>query len=202
MSLKYGPSSEPLHIGAPALRGGSQRLFGSLIFLDPCARRNLAACGTNPGSSKRRFSPPDDWWGCASSSVLLSSLELSDTNVYEPLIRALLGTAAHFSSLGRGSRPTLKGSKDFYPKAKARFKAKTSATFITLRRRANVEQVSQSSPDSGRGLSHFQGESLQNRFSCSLPALVRGRFRQTMCLRATTLQNCAVVPRRARIRVS
>jgi len=31
-----------------------------------------------------------------SSSVLLSSLELSDTQVYEPLIRALLGTASHF----------------------------------------------------------------------------------------------------------
>ena len=31
-----------------------------------------------------------------SSSSLLSSLELSDTHVYEPWIRALLGTAAHF----------------------------------------------------------------------------------------------------------
>ena len=31
-----------------------------------------------------------------SSSLLLSSLELSDTQVYEPQIRALLGTAAHF----------------------------------------------------------------------------------------------------------
>ena len=32
----------------------------------------------------------------SSSSVSLSSLELSDTKVYEPQIRALLGTAAHF----------------------------------------------------------------------------------------------------------
>ena len=31
-----------------------------------------------------------------SSSLLLSSLDLSDTNVYEPQIRAQLGTAAHF----------------------------------------------------------------------------------------------------------
>ena len=31
-----------------------------------------------------------------SSSLLLSSLELSDTQVYEPEIRALLGTASHF----------------------------------------------------------------------------------------------------------
>jgi len=31
----------------------------------------------------------------SSSSLLLSSLELSDTHVYEPLIRARLGTAAH-----------------------------------------------------------------------------------------------------------
>ena len=32
----------------------------------------------------------------SSSSLLLSSLELSDTKVYEPEIRARLGTAAHF----------------------------------------------------------------------------------------------------------
>ena len=30
------------------------------------------------------------------SSLLLSSLELSDRKVYEPYMRALLGTAAHF----------------------------------------------------------------------------------------------------------
>jgi len=30
------------------------------------------------------------------SSLFLSSLELSDTKAYEPLIRALLGTASHF----------------------------------------------------------------------------------------------------------
>ena len=34
----------------------------------------------------------------SSSSSLLSSLELSDTQVYEPWIRALLGTASHFCS--------------------------------------------------------------------------------------------------------
>ena len=33
----------------------------------------------------------------SSSSVLLFSLELSDTTIYEPRTRALLGTAAHFS---------------------------------------------------------------------------------------------------------
>jgi len=32
----------------------------------------------------------------SSSSLLLSSLELSDTEVYAPYIRARLGTAAHF----------------------------------------------------------------------------------------------------------
>ena len=32
------------------------------------------------------------------SSLLLSSLELSDTKVYAPQIRALLGTASHFDS--------------------------------------------------------------------------------------------------------
>ena len=34
-----------------------------------------------------------------SSSLLLSSLELSDANVYEPQIRALLGTASHFNDV-------------------------------------------------------------------------------------------------------
>jgi len=32
----------------------------------------------------------------SSPSLLLSSLELSDTQVYEPSVRALLGTASHF----------------------------------------------------------------------------------------------------------
>ena len=36
-----------------------------------------------------------------SSSLLLSSLELSDTQVYEPEIRARLGTAAHFCKVVR-----------------------------------------------------------------------------------------------------
>ena len=58
--------------------------------------------------------------GTASSSLLLSSLELSDTKVHEPSIRALLGTASHFCEVvvltlrtpqeppgsgGRGLRP-------------------------------------------------------------------------------------------------
>ena len=34
----------------------------------------------------------------SSSSLLLSSLDLSDTRIYEPSIRALLGTARHFCS--------------------------------------------------------------------------------------------------------
>jgi len=49
-----------------------------------------------------------------SSSVLLSSLELSDTQVYEPYIRALLGTAQGLSTR-RGI--SLKG---FHLRAKAR----------------------------------------------------------------------------------
>ena len=36
----------------------------------------------------------------SSSSLLLSSLELSDTQVYEPYIRARFGTAAHFCEVG------------------------------------------------------------------------------------------------------
>ena len=34
----------------------------------------------------------------SSPFLLLSSLELSDTKVYEPEIRALLGTASHFTT--------------------------------------------------------------------------------------------------------
>ena len=36
----------------------------------------------------------------SASSLSLSSLELSDTNVYEPRIRALLGTAASSCKVG------------------------------------------------------------------------------------------------------
>ena len=42
-----------------------------------------------------------------SSSLLLSSLGLSDTQVYEPQIRALLGTASHFCELVGPSPPPL-----------------------------------------------------------------------------------------------
>ena len=35
----------------------------------------------------------------SSSSLLLSSLELSDTQVYEPLRRAIFGNASHFSEV-------------------------------------------------------------------------------------------------------
>ena len=38
------------------------------------------------------------------SSLLLSSLELSDTKVYEPYIQALLGTAARFCQAVGGAR--------------------------------------------------------------------------------------------------
>ena len=38
----------------------------------------------------------------AASSLLLSSLELGDRQVYEPYIRALLGTASHFYKVAHG----------------------------------------------------------------------------------------------------
>ena len=40
--------------------------------------------------------------GSSFPSLLLSSLELSDTNVYEPQVRARVGTASHF--YGSGAR--------------------------------------------------------------------------------------------------
>jgi len=39
------------------------------------------------------------------SSLLLSGLELSDTQVYEPCIQALLGTASHFCQVTWGGQP-------------------------------------------------------------------------------------------------
>jgi len=49
--------------------------------------------GGNSGEAEERCSWP---LARASSSLLLASLELSDTQVYDPSIRARLGTAAHF----------------------------------------------------------------------------------------------------------
>ena len=61
-------------------------------------------------------------------SVLLSSLQLSDTKVFDPQIPALLGTAAHFRKVVvlKKKRRTCRGhltgriSQDFYLKPKAR----------------------------------------------------------------------------------
>jgi len=53
-----------------------------------CDKCECANCECANGSEGRRHA--------SSSSLLLSSLELSDTKVYEPEIRTLLGTAAHF----------------------------------------------------------------------------------------------------------
>ena len=50
----------------------------------------------NPEPSEGPAERPKACESSLSSSALLSSLELSDTQVYEPYIRALLGTAAHF----------------------------------------------------------------------------------------------------------
>ena len=47
--------------------------------------------------------------GSSSSSLLLSSLELIDTKVYEPYIRALLGTASHYMHIELG--PTQEGTQ-------------------------------------------------------------------------------------------
>ena len=44
----------------------------------------------------KRFGAGQALSSSSSSSLLLSSLELSDTRGYEPYIRALLGTASHF----------------------------------------------------------------------------------------------------------
>jgi len=60
MSLKYEPSSEPLHISAPP---------------ECVCLVSLAGDAAGGGDAEA---------GRASSSLLLSSLELSDTQVYAP----------------------------------------------------------------------------------------------------------------------
>jgi len=78
MSLKYKPASEPLNISVPPTTS------------HPSSERDISEDGSsaNPNPETRILHP--------SSSFLLSSLELSDTKVYEPATRARLGTAAHF----------------------------------------------------------------------------------------------------------
>ena len=55
----------------------------------PCHHPASSTHRSSPDLGK--VSPPSTF----SSSLLLSSLELSDTSMYEPGIRALLGTAPH-----------------------------------------------------------------------------------------------------------
>ena len=51
--------------------------------------------GVGPGGHRGGLTHRDPRAGL-SLSLLLSSLKLSDTEVYEPPLRALLGTASHF----------------------------------------------------------------------------------------------------------
>jgi len=72
---------------------------------DPCvqATRACVKCttfGTSAGTRGGSCTPSATLLTLrSSSSLLLSSLELSDTRVYAPQIRALLGTASHFYTL-------------------------------------------------------------------------------------------------------
>ena len=89
MSFIYEPSSEPLRgctcrraVAAPdtsvsitsAARSSSQPLYKASTYW---SHLKLITCSYLP-------------------ALLLSSLDLSDTHVYEPYMRALLGTASHF----------------------------------------------------------------------------------------------------------
>ena len=72
MSLKYEPSSEPLHISA------------KLLFVNP---QPIAVGDVGAGGAVRALAPRGQQAQVpffASSYLLLSSLELSNTQVYEP----------------------------------------------------------------------------------------------------------------------
>ena len=77
MRLKYEPASVPQHISVKWL----------FLDWDEHAAVHVERC-----VHRVRPQPATP----SSSSLLLSSLELSDTTLYEPQIRARLGTTAHF----------------------------------------------------------------------------------------------------------
>ena len=106
MSLKYEPSSDTLNPTPSTLHPKHSTLYSILTPQSGSRERDNAALGThgqvqgpspltseiqhntlNPQTLNTILNP--------FSSLLLSSLELSDTQVYEPYIRARLGTAAH-----------------------------------------------------------------------------------------------------------
>ena len=89
MSLEHEPSSEPLHISAKQLFLNRE--------LSCCCRRSVLLFNT--WGEPPMDVPKEDLYRevrdiccCSSSSVSLSSLELSDAKVYEPCIRALFNT--------------------------------------------------------------------------------------------------------------
>ena len=125
-----GPGADPLvvqetHGWFSRLLGGSgeSRAGQSLVgetqnSRHSTARCTLSSCPTHNLLSPREHVPESrllptpvllfveqpDSSPSSSSSLLLSSLELSDTKVYEPYIRARLGTAAHLCRVKATSR--------------------------------------------------------------------------------------------------
>jgi len=130
MSIKYEPASEPLHI---SVQWCVPHVSSKYLTLKPVIR--------DPEPGIRIFS----------SSLLLSSLELSDTKVYEPHIRALLGTASHFCEVvvlksktlnAQAVRPMLRGwgfgGQGGWPKLKPRTPFSDSASRIRKLENRNV----------------------------------------------------------------
>ena len=108
MSLRYERSSEPQgrRTRHRTWTRGTARC--SLASRPPRHTKNPKSGTWNPTPEIRRLlgfralTPQIETLAgvdVSSSSVLLSSLELSDTTTYEPEIRALLGTAPHFCSV-------------------------------------------------------------------------------------------------------
>jgi len=69
----------------PACRAGAGYFFRDFDL--NWRSRNPAACGTHQGNVEKKWTPSEGWW-CGqgrspSSSLLLSSPELSDTKVYD-----------------------------------------------------------------------------------------------------------------------
>jgi len=147
----------PLDFGGAA-EAGHARDYPFLQVLTSCAKNGsgsrivcrMVICVKDGSGSrigvdqmKTEMLPPP-LLSCFSSSLLLSSLKFSDTKVYEPEIRARLGTAAHFDQMRTEILPPPLPSRHRETRPRDVCGPRT-------RCRANMAHTRQSRPDYGVG---------------------------------------------------